>query len=204
MTTFMKIFAVLALALFPIAHFAQGTQSKSRVAVKNGGSYLSNGAYLDQEGNPVEKTYCTTGWIKVWGSNPARYFCLGAHYGSGPLALKVKSPGTGYLENGGYFDENAGQLDLTYCSQGWVLIPGTSPARYSCSGAVYGSGPLALGRSNQGLSGYLESGGFVDESGKPVEKTYCSTGWQKVPNSDPARYTCAGVVSGSGPLNYPR
>jgi hypothetical protein len=48
--------------------------------------------------------------------------------------------------------------------------------------------------------GYLRTGVYVGEDGKPLNKTLCSTIWVQVPDSKPARYTCSGTVSGSGPL----
>jgi hypothetical protein len=182
----------------------KGIIDKEKTSDKGSGSYLKNGVYIDPQGNAVDSTTCSTGWVLVYGSNPKRWFCRGTHSGSGPLEFgRIKSSGSGYLENGGYFDENGGAVNLTYCSTGWTVIAGTNPVRYSCSGTVFGSGPLALGKSSQDGSGFTESGVFTDNAGKPAEFTYCSTGWKRVLNSNPARWTCAGIVSGSGPLNYP-
>ena len=122
--------------------------------LKGKAGYLKTGAYLDENGNPVDMTWCSTGWVKVSGSDPARYFCRGTHWGSGSLALRGRSQKSGKKGEGG-------------------------------------------------KGGYLESGLYLDENGNAVEQTYCSTGWDKVAGSNPARYTCRGIVSGTGPLNYP-
>ena len=144
-------FLVLAVVLSVfVGQFIGNNATVSAQKQKGVAGYLKSGAYVDKDGNPVDYTWCTTGWVKVSGSNPARYFCRGTPFGSGALALRGSTTGK-------------------------------SKAR----------------------GGYLESGAFLDDEGKPVDQTYCSTGWVKVTGSNPARYTCAGGVSGSGPLNYP-
>lgn len=127
---------------------AAGGMSKGKAG------YLKSGAYLDENGTPVNMTWCSTGWVKVSGSDPARYFCRGVHWGSGPLAISGRSPKSGKTGEGG-------------------------------------------------KGGYLGSGAYLDEHGNPVNYTYCSTGWVSVSGTNPPLYHCTGIVSGSGPLNYP-
>lgn len=133
---------------------------------------------------------------------------VGHVIGSSTIVLAQKTKGVaGYLKSGAYVDKDGNPVDSTWCSTGWVKVSGSNPARYFCRGTHWGSGSLALRGSSTGksrsLGGFLVTGAFLDDEGKPVEKTYCSTGWTKVAGSNPARYTCAGVVSGSGSLNYP-
>ena len=152
-----KITYAILLALLLIGVGLVGNDSATAGGMSKGkAGYLKSGAYVDENGNPVDQTYCSTGWVKVSGSDPARYFCRGTHSGSGPLALT----GRGHAPKSGKAGEG-------------------------------------------GRGGYVVSGAYLDENGTPVDKTYCSTGWVKVSGSNPARYTCAGVVSGSGALNYP-
>lgn len=51
-------------------------------------------------------------------------------------------------------------------------------------------------------SGYIDNGQYVEGSGIPVNKTSCSTGWVSVKGSNPARWTCGGTVTGTGPLDF--
>ena len=120
---------------------------------KGKAGYLKSGAYLDENGTPVNMTWCSTGWVKVSGSDPARYFCKGVHWGSGPLAISGRSPKSGktgeggkggYLGSGAYLDEHGNPVNYTFCTTGWVQTSGTNPPLYHCNGLVFGAGPLFL------------------------------------------------------------
>jgi hypothetical protein len=77
----MRLAVVLCLTGFGSACSVVRVSAGARASA----SYLESGVYVDRNGEPQNKTKCSTTWVEVPKSNPKRWTCSGTVSGSGPL-----------------------------------------------------------------------------------------------------------------------